>query len=138
MTVSLLLMFVWVDEPWVGILCFWKRNFSRVHIGIELGALFHRAGHIRKGWDIINSNLKSKWNTMPVLIPYISRSTLKFLVSFGIYPIGMLLNGGAYFTFCLSIQTILCNVYFITVLILCFLLCVSAVWCWWDHCSAKL
>lgn len=72
----------------------------------------------------MNSNLKSKQNTMPILILYSSRSTLKFLLSFGIYPVGMLLNGGAYFTFCLSIQMNLCGVCFVTVLILCFS-CVS-------------
>lgn len=50
----------------------------------------------------------------------------------------MLLNGGAYFTFCLSIQVILCDVCFITLLILCFVLCVSAVWYRCDDFSAKL
>lgn len=75
---------------------------------------------------------------MPVLILYSSRSTLKFLLSFGIYPTGRLVNGATYFMFCLSIQVILCDMCSITLLILCFLLCVSAVWYWCDHFSAKL
>lgn len=72
---------------------------------------------------------------MLVLILYSSRSTLKFLLSFGIYPIGMLVNGEAYFTFCFSIQVLLCDVCFITVL--CFLLWDSAIWYWCYHFSAK-